>query len=135
MVSTENLSASSLNLLKAGGIINFLLEAVSEQTSDLAFQIHEALIKRLSDRRHVPLMTLIQYLNNSSFFSFNNLRLKSSSKTAAQQLGIELMNRFFGKNQNDTNMTAQCAESYLSSSNQGLTLQQRLQKAVQETTF
>lgn len=130
-VATENLSVCSLNLLQAEGVLKFLIDEVSMGTSDLATEFCEALIKRLTDRRHVSLMTLIQYLNNSAFFGSKNLHFKPSTKNVTQQLGINLMARFFGEEENEVVI---CRPDDFSASTQGLTLQQKLQKSIKETT-
>lgn len=94
-VATLALSKSSIDVLAAEAILNFLLKEVSESNSELSQRFHEHLVELINARRDPKFVSLVLYLNDRKALSEYS-PLDTVSKTAAAELGIQIGNRLFG---------------------------------------
>lgn len=126
-IATESLSDGSINILTAEGILKFLLNAIKEQTSELAGSFYAALVNRINQRRDPTLISLLMYLNNHNVLN-KSFDLKMATKASATKLGITLLNRLFGGTSNDDQ--SESDDDDIPEEAQNLTLHERLKMAV-----
>lgn len=94
--AVEALSRKDATLLSCETIVLFLINKLTERNSALSLNFKEVLLKRISQRRHKPMVSLLMFLHNFSS-SKENTWFPYSQRNITLTYAKELMKRLFPK--------------------------------------